>query len=228
MDDFFTNSDKPFAENLNDSVLLANALEFKVLVSAPTMFSTGGFIDTTVARKCGVCTMRLSESLPTGVSVTGDGYLSFTGAKSISFFVYPNFNQFGKWDKLDWTSKNNRISIDLLTKTGDVIESNISKDTTLSDNVELKKLDEIIVRVNSTGNDVLQELSFVFTKKNNVTVDESSVRLIGYSTTEEVTRLIHEITHEILKDIFVGKVEQVTVLEDTGKLVVGRYTEEDL
>lgn len=222
MDEFFINGDKPYAENLNDSVLLANAMEFKVLVSAPSMFSNNSFMDTTVTRKCGVCTIRLSETLPAGVTVTPEGSLSFAGEKSIEFFVYPNFNQFGKWDKIDWTTNNDNITIDLLTKTGDVIESDISKDTTLADNVELKKLDEIIIKVNSTDDDVLTDLSFVFTKKNNVTIDESSVRLIGYSTTEEVTELIHE----ILKEKLAGKTALVTI--EDGELIVTSYDEEDL
>ena len=151
-DEFFVDGDKPYAENLNDSVLLANALEFKVVVTAPDGFSNGSFLDSTSKRKCGVCTMRLSEALPSGVSVTGDGYLSFTGSKSVEFFVYPNFNQFGSWSSISWVcddSLEDNITVDLLTKTGDVIHSDIVNGGQLSSDVELSKLDEIIVKVSS-------------------------------------------------------------------------------
>lgn len=242
-DEFFVNGDKPYAENLNDSVLLANALEFKVVVSAPQDFSTGTFIDTTTARKCGVCTIRLKETLPTGVSVTGDGYLSFTGNKTIQFFVYPNFNQFGKWNSITWTctepGTTTNIKVDLLTKLGDVIVSDVVNGGTLSSDVELSKLDEILVQVRSTDDCILDKLNFTFSKRVNTSIPESSVRILGYSTTTEMNAAIlaavvdkvtsdevEEIVHNVLKEVLVGKTALVKV--EDGKLKVETFDEEDL
>lgn len=254
-DEFFVNGDKPYAENLNDSVLLANALEFDVVVTAPTQFSTGKFLDVTSARKCGVCTIRLDESLPSGVSVTGDGKLSFTGEKTVQFYVYPNFNQFGKWKSVSWvctgTGSNAKIKVDLLTKNGDVIVSDITNGGTLSSNNQLQVLDEIIVQLNSTETVTLEKLSFTYSKRNNINVTEESVRILGYSTTTEMnaailaavvdkvtseeveeiatqiaTTIAETTTHTILQEVFRGKT--ATVQMQDGKLEVTIFEEEDL
>lgn len=242
-DEFFVNGDKPYAENLNDSVLLANALEFKVIVSAPSDFSTGTFIDTTSARKCGVCTIRLKETLPTGVTVTGDGYLSFTGENTVQFCVYPNFNQFGKWNSICWTCTDTgtttNIKVDLLTKLGDVIVEDITNGGQLSSDVELSKLDEIIVQIRSTDDCILDNLEFTFNKKINTSIPESSVRILGYSTTVEMNAAIlaavvdkvtsdevEEIVHSVLQEVFTGRTALVSV--ENGELVVKTFEEEDL
>lgn len=190
-DEFFIDGDKPFAENMNDSVLLSNALEFDVLVSAPSMFSNGSFMDTATKRKCGVSTVKLDSTLPRGVSVdSSTGGLSFTGSATVDLLVYPNFNMFGKWDKIGWTcSSSSNLKVQLLTKTKDVIVSNVTNNGVLSTDSRLRVLDTIIVRLISTGACTLSKLDFYF-KKTTAHVDNNSVRLRGYSTTEEVGTLI--------------------------------------
>lgn len=260
-DEFFVNGDKPYAENLNDSVLLANALDFKVIVTAPDQFSNGSFLDTVVKRKCGVCTMRLSESLPDGVSVTGGGYLSFTGVKSVEFFVYPNFNQFGAWRSISWTCDDDledNITVDLLTKEGDVILSDIGNGTPLSSDVELSKLDEIIVKVSSVDDVVLTGLVFEYSKRNTINIEQSSVRILNYSTTDEMNTAIltavlpkaniSEVYSKLETDALLGLKVNISDLQElihnelkdvftgkaaevtivNGKLTVKKYEESDL
>lgn len=189
-DEFFIDGDKPYAENLNDSILVSNALGFKVNVEAPTGFSTGTWIDTTLKRKCNVCTIRLNNKLPTGVTINGDGELNFTGSKTIDLYVYPNFNLFEKWAKISWESSNNNLEIDLLTKNGDLIFKNVTNGNNLNNHPELQKLDEIIIRLRSIDNVIINKLQFEFNKKGS-SLSESSLRLTGYSTTEEMNTAIN-------------------------------------
>ena len=50
-DNYFTNEDKPFAENLNDALLLSNVFDMTVDVEAPKMFSNSTWVSTTSPRK---------------------------------------------------------------------------------------------------------------------------------------------------------------------------------
>lgn len=192
-DEFFIQGDKPYAENLNDCILVTNAFDFNVTVPVPNGFSNGRFMSTTETRKCGVCTIRLPEILPEDVTINEEGQLVFTDDASVELFVYPNFNQFGNWEKISWEeSISGAISIDLLTKDRIIIQTDIPNGIKLTSNVELTKLDEIIVKISGGDGVVLEDMTFLYKKKQSSNVESSSIKLPEYSTTEEMEQAIEE------------------------------------
>ena len=96
-DEYFTNDDKPFAENLNDVFLVSNVFDYTIDIEMPKMFTNGNFIDNTSPRKCGVSIISLVEN--TGLTINSS---NITGTGTLSFKFYPNFNSFGGITKLDW------------------------------------------------------------------------------------------------------------------------------
>lgn len=148
-DDYFTNDDKPFAENLNDALLLSNVFDMTVPIQIPKMFSNSTWVSTTSPRKCGVAVLTLKDGLPSGVTVgtdstTGDSTLTGTGTVKLSF--YPNFNSFGKFKSMTWENTGT-IVVNLKTTTGTTIASNISKGAINNQSSELRTLQEIVIEI---------------------------------------------------------------------------------
>ena len=140
-DSYFTDSDKPYAENLNDSLMLCDAFDVTVPCSMPEMFSNGEFNSTVnVTRKCGVALVTL-KSVDSGVTV-GTGSISGTG--SVVFRVYPNFNSFYKWSKII-LEKTGTVSISFRKTDGTEISATVGSDGTISESSALKQLQEIDV-----------------------------------------------------------------------------------
>ena len=140
-DEFFTDGDKPYAENLNDSLALLDAFDVTVPCSIPEMFSNGEFNSTVnVTRKCGVALVTL-KSVDSGVTV-GTGSISGTG--SVVFRVYPNFNSFYKWSKII-LEKTGTVSISFRKTDGTEISATVGSDGTISESSALKQLQEIDV-----------------------------------------------------------------------------------
>lgn len=160
-DNYFTNGDKPFAENLNDALLLSNVFDLTVPVEMPRMFKNGEWIDTTNPRKCGVCIVTFQESLPNGIIVNGD---ELSGSGTIQLGFYPNFNSFGKIKSITWEHTGS-IIVNLKTKTGTTIASNINNGIISSDSEQLRKLQEIIIEI-VFDNATLSNLRVVMENKN--------------------------------------------------------------
>lgn len=165
-DDYFTHDDKPFAENLNDALLLSNVFDLTVPIEMPLMFSNQTWVNSTSKRKCGVSIVKLGSTLPSGLSVsTLNDESVITGTGTMQLLVYPNFNSFGKFKSFDWNSVNDNITVNLKTKTGTTILSDISKGTLESVPSALQQLDQIIIELVFTANDTLKSLSFVMENK---------------------------------------------------------------
>ena len=165
-DDYFRNEDKPFAENLNDALLLSNVFDLTVDIEAPKMFSNSTWVNSTSTRKCGVSLLTLKEGLPTGVTVetdseTGESVLTGTGTVKLS--IYPNFNSFGKYESFTWENTGS-IVVNLKTTAGTTIASNISKGVIQSQSTELRTLQEIVVEIVFT-NATLKSFGFVMANK---------------------------------------------------------------
>lgn len=148
-DDYFTNEDKPFAENLNDALLLSNVFDMTVPIQVPKMFSNSTWVSTTSPRKCGVAVLTLKDGLPSGVTVgtdstTGNSTLTGTGTVKLSF--YPNFNSFGKFKSMTWEN-DGTIVVNLKTATGTTIASNISKGAIENQSSDLRTLQEIVIEI---------------------------------------------------------------------------------
>lgn len=140
-DEFFTDGDKPYAENLNDSLVLLDAFDVTVPVEMPTMFNNGQFSSTAnVARKCGIGIVTL-KSVASGVTV---GTSSISGTGEIVFRVYPNFNAFYKWQSII-LEKTGTVSIAFKKTDGTSISTTINNDGVISEVSALKTLQEIDV-----------------------------------------------------------------------------------
>ena len=140
-DEFFTDQDKPFAENLNDSLVLTDAFDISVPVEMPTMFSNGQFNSAlNVTRKCNVGLVTL-KSVDNGVTIGTD---SISGTGSVVFRIYPNFNCFYKWDKI-LLEKSGTVDISFRKVDGTEITASVGSDGVISDNSALKQLQEIDV-----------------------------------------------------------------------------------
>ena len=165
-DDYFTNEDKPFAENLNDALLLSNVFDMTVDVEAPLMFSNKTWVSTTSPRKCGVSILTLKEGLPSGVSVGTDsstGNSTLTGTGTVKLSWYPNFNSFGKFKAITWENTGT-IVVNLKTSDGATIASNISKGNIENQSSELRTLQEIIIEIVFT-NATLKSLTVTMENK---------------------------------------------------------------
>lgn len=166
-DEYFSHDDKPFAENFNDALLLSNVFDLTVPIELPKMFSNSTWANNTSERKASVSLIKLNSSLPSGLSVsTLDGKSVITGTGTMQLLVYPNFNAFGKYKSIDWDSVNDKIQVNLKTKTGTTILSNISKGTLVDVPSQLQQLDQIIIELVFTANDTLKSLEFVMENKN--------------------------------------------------------------
>ena len=140
-DEFFTDSDKPYAENLNDSLMLLDAFDVTVPCSMPDMFNNGDFSSSVnVTRKCGVALVTL-KSVDSGVTV---GTSSISGTGSVVFRVYPNFNSFYKWSKII-LEKSGTVAIGFKKADGTDITVTVAGDGTIGDAAALKMLEEIDV-----------------------------------------------------------------------------------
>lgn len=140
-DEFFTDGDKPYSENLNDSLLLLDAFDVTVPCELPDMFSNGQFSNTVEAsRKCGVGIVTL-KSVASGVTIGAD---SISGTGEVVFRVYPNFNSFYKWQSII-LDKTGTVSISFKKTDGTSISATVGSDGTISEASALKVLQEIDV-----------------------------------------------------------------------------------
>ena len=147
-DDFFTNDDKPFSENLNDLLLLNNAFDVEVPIEMPKMFNNGSFVNSVSPRQCGVAIVTLNSPLSSEMSINNDGELTGTGTVQLRF--YPNFNNFGGFKSITWDDTED-IHINLKKTDGTVIESDINNGLIESEAEELKIMKEILIEVVFNG-----------------------------------------------------------------------------
>ena len=171
-DDYFRGDDKPFAENLNDALLLSNVFDFTVPIELPTMFSNGQWVNTTSSRKCSVSLVTIEDL--DGLSVTGAN-IQGTGTLVLKF--YPNFNSFGKIAKLEWTGDVTECWI--TDKNNVTVEDNVENGVVLSGNAN--QLVEYLIHLEIDG--ALSEL--VVTCENKRHRFGASVGVSGVTGLEE-------------------------------------------
>lgn len=163
-DDYISFDDKPFAENINDALLLSNVFDLTVPIQVPTMFRNSSWVDVTSSRKCGVAILTLKESLPSGVSIsTVDGKSVLTGTGTVKLGFYPNFNSFGSFKSIDW-EETGTVQINLKTVNNTTIASNISKGLIQNPSPALMTLQEIVFEI-VLNNSTLKSLDVVMENK---------------------------------------------------------------
>lgn len=147
-DEYFTDNDKPFAENLNDALLLSNVFDFTVPISMPSMFTNGQWVNTTSSRKCSVSLVTIEDL--DGLSVTGAN-IQGTGILVLKF--YPNFNSFGKITKLAWIGDVTECWI--TDKNNVTVEANVENGVALSGNANQLAEYLIHLKINGTLSDLV-------------------------------------------------------------------------
>ncbi|AMK16334.1 hypothetical protein [Methanobrevibacter olleyae] len=166
-DDYFTHDDKPFAENLNDALLLSNVFDFTVPIRLPEMFNNSAWVNTLSPRKAGVAIITLDE-LMNDITITndseGNSVLEATGNTSFGFLFYPNFNSFGSIYSVDWEGEGN-ITVDLYTADNQLIQASISKGVISNSNPHLRELEQVLFVVHMPGGSVLNSFEIVMKNK---------------------------------------------------------------
>lgn len=158
-DSYFTDGDKPFSENLNNSVLLLDAFNLTVPCNLPEMFTNGEFnSNLNIPRKAGVTIVTLKE-VDGGITINND---SISGSGDVVFRFYPNFNAFYNWKSIV-LDKTGDVTIGFKTTEGVPLSVSIGPDGTISDNASLK---------------VLQEIDVVLTL-NNATINKIAINFIN-------------------------------------------------
>ena len=101
-ENFFKHDDKAYAENLNDAVLIGNAFNFEVPVNLPSMYLNNHFPTDTNVHKAGVADVTIISS---GSLSVGDEAITnnTNSSQMLRLRIYPNFNNFYAWKKLNWT-----------------------------------------------------------------------------------------------------------------------------
>ena len=133
-EEFFTNRDKPYSENLNDALCLVDAFDLSVPMSMPAGFSNGEFSSNIgITIKCGVGLVTLM-SRDSGVTIGTD---SISGTGEVVFRVYPNFNSFYKWQSII-LDKTGTVSISFKKTDGTSISATVGSEGTISEASALK------------------------------------------------------------------------------------------
>ena len=186
-DDYFTNDDKPFAENINDALLLSNVFDYTVPIEIPSMFGNSTWVNNTSRRKCSVAIVTLKEALPSGVSIsTVDGKSVLTGTGTIKLGFYPNFNSFGQIKSINWENTGT-VTVNLKTVGGSTIANNISKGNIDNQSSELRTLQEIVIEI-VLSNSTLHSLEVVMKNKQQTRYGaDVSIYNISSITLEPVT-----------------------------------------
>lgn len=175
-DDYFTNDDKPFAENFNDALLLSNVFDLTVPIELPRMFNNGEWSTGTGQRKAGVSIIQ-TEGID-GTDVAIDTYEDEQGDTVCELFanvnttvlitVYPNFNQYGNLQKVYWEfveGLDENLTVDVLTEQRTVLLTNIPNNSVLSSVPYLQQLNRFILRLNFEGGTGIRKLGFIMQNK---------------------------------------------------------------
>ena len=101
-ENFFKHDDKAYAENLNDAILIANAFDYEVPVNIPSMYSNHHYPSNNNTYKAGVADITIISS---GSLSVGDEAITnnTNSSQMLRLRIYPNFNNFYAWKKLNWT-----------------------------------------------------------------------------------------------------------------------------
>ena len=163
-DDYFTNDDKPFAENLNDALLVSNVFDYTVTIELPTMFGNGEFVDTNGKRKAGVSIVQLLPE-STNVNVQSDS-IEFEGNGSELWLdFYPNFNSFGRIKSVSWESSNDMLECTIFDSDGVTQIARVSNGEELDNLSGLRGLKVFKLLFNSSNVDVLENINIVLENK---------------------------------------------------------------
>jgi len=165
-ENFFKHDDKAYAENLNDAILIANAFNYEVPVNIPSMYSNHHYPSNNNTYKAGVADITLISS---GSLSIGDEAITnnTNSSQMLRLRVYPNFNNFYAWKRLNWTCTG-AVTVNIcdagtstsLLPSGAL--TNPDNETLLNGISSLQGLKEYDLLITIPVNGVLNTLSLVF------------------------------------------------------------------
>lgn len=165
-ENFFKHDDKAYAENLNDAILIANAFDYEVPVNIPSMYSNHHYPSNNNTYKAGVADITLISS---GSLSIGDEAITnnTNSSQMLRLRIYPNFNNFYAWKKLNWTCTG-AVTVNIcdagtstsLLPSGAL--TNPDNETLLNGISSLQGLKEYDLLITIPVNGVLNTLSLVF------------------------------------------------------------------
>lgn len=166
-DDYFTNDDKPFAENFNDALLLSNVFDLTVPIELPRMFNDGEWSTGTGQRKAGVSIIQTEGIDNSNIRITNNSLIANNDA-TVLITVYPNFNQYGNLQKVYWEfteGAGENLTVDVLTEQRTALLTNIPNNTVLSSVPYLQQLNKFILRLNFRSGTGIKKLGFIMQNK---------------------------------------------------------------
>lgn len=165
-ENFFKHDDKAYAENLNDAILIANAFDYEVPVNIPSMYSNHHYPSNNNTYKAGVADITLISS---GSLSIGDEAITnnTNSSQMLRLRIYPNFNNFYAWKRLNWTCTG-AVTVNIcdagtstsLLPSGAL--TNPDNETLLNGISSLQGLKEYDLLITIPVNGVLNTLSLVF------------------------------------------------------------------
>ena len=171
-DEYFTDNDKPFAENLNDALLLSNVFDLTVPIELPRMFSNSEWVNTNSKRKAGVSIIELANvdsSISFETYDEGSVILANEGNISMDIIVYPNFNSYGNLKKVYWQYmegyNEDELTVDILTIDNTLLLSDIPNNENLQSVPYLRSLNRFIIRLNFNEPTEILKLGFIMENK---------------------------------------------------------------
>lgn len=166
-DDYFTNEDKPFAENFNDALLLSNVFDLTVPIELPRMFNNGEWSTGTGQRKAGVSIIQTEGIDNNKIEIRNNSLIANDDA-TVLITVYPNFNQYGNLQKVYWEFEDGAgtdLTVDVLTEQRTTLLTNIPNNNVLSSVPYLQQLHKFILRLNFEGGTGIKKLGFIMQNK---------------------------------------------------------------
>lgn len=163
-DDYLTHDDKPYAENINDALLLSNVFDLTVPIELPTMYRDGTFNSSENPRKASVALVTIvnaTEFNITDTSITNGASQS----KNLVMKYYPNFNSYGSITNLSWTSTSNSITANIVAANGDPILTGHTGGAISGATRDLYELQEFTITINIPAGASITKINFIMANK---------------------------------------------------------------
>ena len=165
-ENFFKHDNKAYTENLNDAILIANAFDYQVPVNIPGMYGNNHYPNDNNIHKVGVADVTIVSSGSLSIGDTAITNNSNT-SQVLRLRVYPNFNSFYAWKRLNWTCTGD-VTVNIcdagtstsLLPSGAL--TNPDNETLLNGISNLQGLKEYDLLITIPVNGVLNTLSLVF------------------------------------------------------------------
>lgn len=165
-DDYLTHDDKPYAENINDALLLSNVFDLTVPIELPTMYRTGVFSTSTSPRKAGVSIVTMVNADDTDFTITGSSITNDTAdVKGLIFKYYPNFNSYGTISSLSWTASGTGVIADIEGADGEDILTGHTGGTISGATTGLTELQEFTITLSIPAGVTITKINFIMANK---------------------------------------------------------------